>query len=53
MEEFLLLDHGFKNRAGEGTGKGSGSRITGRTGESTGDVINNLINKFKILKLCK
>jgi hypothetical protein len=30
-ENYLGLIHGFKNRTGERTGKGSGSRITGST----------------------
>ena len=32
IELLLYVTHGFKNRTGERTGKGSGSRITGPTG---------------------
>ena len=32
LKSFLGIDHGFKNRTGKRTGKGSGSRTTGPTG---------------------
>ena len=32
LKELDFLTHGFKNRTGERTGKGSGSRINGLTG---------------------
>ena len=38
------LVHGFKNRYSERTGKVTDYRFFGRTG----DVINNLINNYKI-----
>jgi hypothetical protein len=44
----VIYYHGFKNRTWERAGKGSGSRIAGPTGGRTGDVINNLINIFKL-----
>jgi hypothetical protein len=40
-----LGEHGFKNRVGKRSGKRTGSHITGPTDE----VINNLINNFKII----